>query len=149
MAVASSKITARIEKLRQELHDHDYRYYVLAEPAIADEEYDKLMRELLDLEQQYPELLSVDSPTQRVGGTPTKEFAVVEHTPPMLSLANSYSEEEIREFDTRVNNMLNEQACDIAELKFDGIAIALKYRNGILVQGATRGDGTHGDDITA
>lgn len=149
MPGASAKISARVEKLRQELHDHDYRYYVLAEPVIADEEYDKLMRELLDIEQQYPELQSPDSPTQRVGGKPTKEFAVVEHNPPMLSLANSYSEEEIREFDRRVKNGLKEQPRYVAELKFDGIAVALKYLNGILVQGATRGDGTHGDDITA
>ncbi len=149
MANASAKIIARVEKLRQELHEHDYKYYVLAEPVIADEEYDKLIQELLDLEHRYPELQSPDSPTQRVGGTPTKEFATVEHNPPMLSLANSYSEEEIRDFDTRVKNVLKEQPRYVAELKFDGIAIALKYRNGILAQGATRGDGTHGDDITA
>lgn len=149
MANASAKIAARVEKLRQELHEHDYRYYILTEPVIADEEYDKLMRELLDLEQRYPELQSPDSPTQRVGGKPTKEFGIVEHNPPMLSLANSYSEKEIRDFDTRVKNFLKEEPRYIAELKFDGIAIALKYRNGILAQGATRGDGTHGDDISA
>lgn len=143
-------ILARIASLRKELHEHDYRYYVLAEPTISDEVYDTLMRELHDLEQQYPEVQSPDSPTQRVGGMPTKEFATVTHDPPMLSLANSYSEEEIRAFDERVRkNLDNKRPTYVAELKFDGVAIALKYRNGMLVQGATRGDGTQGDDITA
>ncbi len=150
MANASDKIIARVEKLRKELHEHDYRYYVLAEPTIADEAYDKLMSELHDLEQQYPELQSPDSPTQRVGGQPTKVFGTVMHNPPMLSLANSYSEDEIREFDKRVRNILEgEVPRYVAELKFDGVALALKYRNGVFVQGATRGDGTQGDDITA
>ena len=150
MANASDKIIARVEKLRNELHEHDYRYYVLAEPTIADEAYDKLMSELQDLEQQYPELQSPYSPTQRVGGQPTKVFGTVMHNPPMLSLANSYSEEEIREFDKRVRNILEgEVPRYVAELKFDGVALALKYRNGVFVQGATRGDGTQGDDITA
>jgi DNA ligase (NAD+) len=143
-------VRSRIETLRKELHEHDYRYYVLAEPTISDELYDKLMRELQDLEQHYPDLQSPDSPTQRVGGKPTKEFATVAHNPPMLSLANSYSEQEIREFDERVQkNLGKELPRYVAELKFDGVAIALKYRNGMLVQGATRGDGMQGDDITA
>jgi DNA ligase (NAD+) len=150
MPTRSDKIVVRAETLRTELHEHDYRYYVLAEPTISDEAYDKLMRELQDLEEQHPELRSPDSPTQRVGGQPTKEFATVAHTPPMLSLANSYSEAEIREFDTRVRKLLEgKQPNYVAELKFDGIAIALTYRDGFLLQGATRGDGTHGDDITA
>lgn len=150
MADVPQNVRARVEALRKELHEHDYRYYVLAEPTISDEAYDRLMRELQDLEQRYPELQSPDSPTQRVGGQPTKEFGTVTHNPPMLSLANSYSEEEIREFDTRVRNLLgNEEVRYVAELKFDGVAIALKYRDGVFVQGATRGDGTQGDDITA
>ncbi|MBX2992806.1 MAG: NAD-dependent DNA ligase LigA [Bacteroidetes bacterium] len=140
----------RIKKLRDELHEHDYRYYVLAEPTISDEEYDKLMRELHDLEQQHPELRSPDSPTQRVGGQPTKEFGTVAHNPPMLSLANSYSEDEIREFDKRIRGLLGSETPHyVAELKFDGVAIALKYRDGMFSQGATRGDGMQGDDITA
>ena len=107
------------------------------------------MRELQDLEEQYPGLRSADSPTQRVGGEPTKEFRTVSHEPPMLSLANTYSEEEIRDFDRRVRELLGDEKPQyVAELKFDGIAIALKYRDGALVQGATRGDGTQGDDIT-
>ena len=139
----------RAEELRKELHDHDYRYYVLAEPAITDEHYDRLMRELQDLETEHPGLRSPDSPTQRVGGEPTKEFRTVAHDPPMLSLANTYSEEEIRDFDRRVRELLGEQKpLYVAELKFDGVAIALKYRNGALLQGATRGDGIQGDDIT-
>ncbi len=140
----------RIDTLRQELHDHDHRYYVLAEPTISDEEYDRLMNELRGLEEKHPELRTADSPTQRVGGDPTREFPSVVHDPPMLSLANSYSEEEIRDFDRRVRGILkNETPVYAAELKFDGVAIALKYRNGVFVQGATRGDGTQGDDITA
>lgn len=142
-------IIARAARLRKELHAHDYRYYVLAKPTISDEEYDALMRELLQLEEEYPEMRAPDSPTQRVGGQPTKEFPTVPHDPPMLSLANSYSEDEIRAFDKRVRDLLgNEPPEYVVELKFDGIAIALKYRDGVLVQGATRGDGTQGDDIT-
>ena len=139
----------RTERLRRELREHDYRYYVLAEPTVTDEEYDRLLRELQDLEAKYPELCSPDSPTQRVGGMPTKEFATVAHDPPMLSLANSYSEEEIRDFDRRVRELLgNTVIAYVAELKIDGVAITLKYRDGLFVRGATRGDGTQGDDIT-
>jgi DNA ligase (NAD+) len=149
MAKPPADILQRVRRLRNELQEHDYRYYVLAEPSISDEEYDALMGELQQLEQQYPQLQSPDSPTQRVGGEPTKEFSSVSHDPPMLSLANSYSEEEIRDFDRRVRDLLGRQLpVYVAELKFDGVALALKYRDGTLVQGATRGDGTQGDDIT-
>ena len=149
MPVAPLQAARRVEQLRKELHDHDYRYFVLAEPTIADEQYDRLMRELKTLETQYPGLRSPDSPTQRVGGQPTKEFATVAHTPPMLSLANTYSEEEIRDFDRRVRDLIGgDDPTYVAELKFDGVAIALTYRDGILIRGATRGDGTQGDDIT-
>jgi len=139
----------RAERLRRELREHDYRYYVLAEPTVTDEEYDLLLRELQNLEEGHPDLRTPDSPTQRVGGMPTKEFATVAHDPPMLSLANSYSEEEIRDFDRRVCELLgNATTAYVAELKIDGVAITLTYRNGFLVQGATRGDGAQGDDIT-
>ncbi len=149
MANPSQRVIQRVENLRKELHEHDYRYYVLAEPTIADEEYDKLLRELQELEREYPQLLTPDSPTQRVGGKPTKEFAAVSHDPPMLSLGNSYSEEEIRDFDRRVRELLGTQSPTyVAELKFDGVALSLKYRNSVFVQGATRGDGVQGDDIT-
>ena len=149
MASPPRSAVTRAERLRNELLDHDYRYYVLAEPTIGDEDYDRLMRELQDLEAHYPSLQSEDSPTQRVGGAPTKEFPTVTHEPPMLSLANSYNEAEIREFDRRVRGLLDGRIpAYVAELKFDGVAIALTYRNGVLVRGATRGDGIRGDDIT-
>ncbi len=148
-AMPSKSIEQRVARLRSEIQEHDYRYYVLAEPVISDQDYDRLMRELVDLERQYPELQSQDSPTQRVGGAPTKEFPSVQHNPPMLSLANSYSEDEIRDFDRRVRELLKtETPVYFAELKFDGVAIALTYRDGVFVQGATRGDGTQGDAIT-
>lgn len=149
MPTPPQKANRRAAQLRKDLHDHDYRYYVLAEPVITDEQYDALMRELQDLEGTYPELRTPDSPTQRVGGQVTKEFAVVTHAPAMLSLANTYSEEEIRDFDRRVRELLEGEAYRyVAELKFDGVAIALQYRDGVFVRGATRGDGTQGDDIT-
>lgn len=149
MPEAPQTIAKRIEKLRAELHEHDYRYHVLAEPTIPDEEYDALMRQLQELEKLHPGFKSPDSPTMRVGGQPTKEFPAVTHTPPMLSLANSYSEVEIRDFDRRVRSLLGKDVpIYVTELKFDGVAIALRYQNGIFVRGATRGDGTRGDDIT-
>ena len=146
---ASVSVKRRVQKLREELHQHDYRYYVLSEPSISDFEYDALMKELVDLEQQYPELMSPDSPTQRVGGEPTKEFPTVVHNVPMLSLANTYSEDEIDDFDRRVISLLGHKNVHyVTELKIDGVAISLSYTNGIFVRGATRGDGIQGDDIT-
>ena len=148
MAVSAS-IVKRVEALRTQLREHDYRYYVLAQPVISDLAYDKLMRELLDLEKEHPELAAPDSPTQRVGGEPTKEFPTVTHDVPMLSLSNTYSEEEVREFDRRVRSLLGKESPRyICELKFDGVAISLRYQNGLFVRGATRGDGTQGDDVT-
>ena len=149
MKQAPATAQRRAAALREEILEHDHRYYVLAEPAITDEAYDALMRELQEPEATYPSLITPDSPTQRVGGTPTKEFASVVHDPPMLSLANSYSEEEIRDFDRRVRDLLGAAPpAYVAELKIDGVAITLRYQNGMLVQGATRGDGVQGDDIT-
>ncbi|MGA9365011.1 MAG: NAD-dependent DNA ligase LigA [Bacteroidota bacterium] len=142
-------IANRIEKLRKEIHEHDYRYHVLAEPSISDAEYDTLMRELIELESVHPEFLTPDSPSQRVGGQPTKEFPTVAHQIPMLSLSNVYSEEEILDFDKRVRTLLGTQPYQyVCELKFDGLAISLKYEDGILIQGATRGDGVQGDNVT-
>ena len=139
----------RAETLRQDLREHDYRYYVLADPVISDEEYDTLLRELVDLEQRFPGLRTPDSPTVRVGGQPTKEFPTVTHDPPMLSLANTYSEDEIRDFDRRVRGLLGEDTpAYVAELKIDGVAVAIRYQDGIYTRGATRGDGTQGDDIS-
>ncbi|MCB0282923.1 MAG: NAD-dependent DNA ligase LigA [Calditrichaeota bacterium] len=143
-------IKNRINQLRNEINDHDYKYYVLAQPDISDYDYDHLMKELLELEKKHPEFISEDSPTQRVSGEPTKEFPTVAHRFPMLSLANTYNEDEFRDFDKRIRNILGETVTIeyIAELKIDGLAISLLYRDGLFIRGATRGDGTQGDDIT-
>ncbi len=149
MKQVPENIRKEAARLRQEILEHDHRYYVLAEPTISDEEYDRLMRELLAIEAAHPSLVTPDSPSQRVGGALTREFATVTHDPPMLSLANSYSEEEIRDFDRRVRELLGGASpVYVAELKIDGVAVTLRYRNGVFVQGATRGDGVQGDDIT-
>ena len=148
-AAASPSTLKRIEELRKLLQEHDYRYYVLAQPAISDEKYDRLMEELIRLEREHPELVTPDSPTQRVGGEPTKEFPTVSHAVPMLSLSNTYNEEEVRDFDRRVRSALgNEPFRYVCELKFDGVAISLTYEHGLLTRGATRGDGFQGDEIT-
>ena len=150
MSNVEKNIIRRIEKLRDELRRHDYRYYVLAQPTISDERYDELIRELQILEEQHPHLITPDSPTQRVGGEPTKVFPTVTHALPMLSLANTYSEDDIRDFDGRVRSLLPQQKIVyVCELKFDGVSLSLVYRNGVLQQGAARGDGVQGDDITA
>lgn len=138
-----------VEALRTKLREHDYRYYVLAQPSIADEEYDRLMGELQELEAKYPEIASPDSPTQRVGGQPTKEFATVSHAVSMLSLSNTYNEEEVQDFDRRVRSLLGKEPFKyVCELKFDGVAVSLVYREGVIARGATRGDGVQGDEIT-
>ena len=145
----STDVSRRIKELSAEIREHDHKYYVLSAPTISDQAYDALMRELVDLEEQFPELKTPDSPTQRVGGQPTKEFPTVTHSVPMLSLANTYSEEDLVDFDRRVGSLLRgEPYRYIAELKIDGVAISLRYENGVLVQGATRGDGIQGDEIT-
>ncbi|MFH0989137.1 MAG: NAD-dependent DNA ligase LigA [bacterium] len=145
----SDAIVRRVEKLRKELREHDHRYYVLAGPTISDEAYDSLMQELITIEKEYPSLVALDSPSQRVGGEPTKEFPSVTHETPMLSLANTYNEEEIHDFDRRIRGALGDAPFQyVAELKYDGVAVSLTYRNRIFVRGATRGDGTTGDDIT-
>jgi DNA ligase (NAD+) len=148
VAVSSSTLK-RIEELRTLLREHDYRYYVLAQPTISDREYDRLMRELIALEREHPELATPDSPTQRVGDEPTKEFLTISHAVPMLSLSNTYNEEEVRDFDRRVRSMLGKELYRyVCELKFDGVAISLNYEGGSFVRGATRGDGFQGDEIT-
>jgi DNA ligase (NAD+) len=146
---AGQSVADRIEKLRNEIREHDYRYYVLAEPTVSDAEYDGLMHQLIELETAYPELLTPDSPSQRVSGQPTKEFPTVTHSTPMLSLSNVYGEDELVDFDRRVRTLLGAQSYRyVCELKFDGVAVSLTYENGILTRGATRGDGTQGDDVT-
>ena len=141
---------ARVQALREEIRAHDYRYYVEADPVISDREYDLLLRELFDLEAQFPELVSPDSPTQRVGGEPVKEFASVQHARPMLSLQNTYSKDELADFDRRVREGLDtDDYAYMADLKYDGVAISLIYEDGRFVRGATRGDGVTGDDVSS
>ena len=142
-------VKERYEKLKSEIEEHNYRYYVLANPIISDEEYDKLFKELLELEKKYPELKAPDSPTQRIGGIVLDEFKKVPHSVPMLSLDNTYNEVDILEFHERVLRNLNRSQIDyMSELKIDGVSVALRYSNGILNQGITRGDGITGEDIT-
>ncbi len=140
----------RAAELRRTLEHHNHRYYVLDDPSIPDAEYDRLFRELQEMEQQHPELRTADSPTQRVGGAPLKEFAPVQHRLPMQSLNNCFSEEELGEFDRRVREGLGLEVVDyVAEPKLDGLAVSLVYQNGVFAQGATRGDGETGEDISA
>ncbi len=141
----------RIEELRRLINYHNRRYYVDNEPEISDREFDELMAELERLERQFPDLDDPNSPTHRVGGEPLEEFETVTHSEPMLSLQNTYSESEVKEFDRRVRRLLRTSSPVgyVVELKIDGVAIALRYRSGALVQGITRGDGYRGDDITA
>ncbi|MDX2061970.1 MAG: NAD-dependent DNA ligase LigA [Bacteroidia bacterium] len=142
--------TARAQWLRHELHRHNHLYYTLAQPEISDAEFDGLLRELQALEQQYPELRTDDSPTQRVGGEVTKTFATWRHRTPMRSLANAYSLDELREFDQRLRTGLGrDDRAYVLQLKIDGVALSLHYSGGKLVRGVTRGNGTEGDDITA
>lgn len=150
-----SALSAKVNKLKDELNHHNYQYYVLDDPEISDSGYDKLLRELQKIEQQHPELITSDSPTQRVGATPLTEFNSVKHEMPMLSLANVFSDEEFSDFNQRIIDLLvkadNYSGDDIqyaAEPKLDGLAISLLYEKGILVRGATRGDGSVGEDVT-
>ena len=140
----------RIEQLRKELNRHNRLYYVEARPEISDREYDRLYRELQDLEAQFPALVTSDSPTQRVGGEPLKEFAPVRHAVPMMSLDNTYTFDELREFDARVRKLLPGESVEyILEPKVDGVSVSIRYEQGALIVGATRGDGATGDNITA
>ena len=139
-----------ITQLREQIQFHNYRYYALDDPEVTDAEYDRLMRRLRELEAQHPERITPDSPTQRVGSAPLSEFASVVHEMPMLSLDNAFSEDDLFAFNQRIQDRLKSSA-DIeytCEVKLDGLAISLLYRNGLLVRGATRGDGTNGEDIT-
>ena len=142
----------RIEELRQQIRHHEERYYIESAPEISDAEFDALLRELQNLERDHPDLVTLDSPTQRVGGRPAENFASVRHAEPMLSLDNAYNEDELRAFDERLRRGLENfegPVPYVAELKIDGLGIALQYRDGRLVRAATRGDGTTGEDVTA
>ena len=139
----------RVHELREQIESHNYRYYVLDDPQVSDAQFDALMRELRELETTYPELADPDSPTQRVGGQASREFRAVVHAVPMLSLENAFSEQDILDFDRRARERLDvEQIVYSAEPKLDGLAVTLRYERGRLVQAATRGDGTRGEDVT-
>ncbi len=138
-----------LERLREKIREHDHHYYVLNEPTLSDFEYDQLMDKLIQLEKQHPEWITPDSPTQRVGGKPTKVFPSVTHEIPMLSLGNTYTQEELYDFEKRIQNILPGETFEyVTELKFDGVAVSLIYQQGQYIVGATRGDGERGDNIT-
>ncbi|KKL98616.1 hypothetical protein LCGC14_1822620 [marine sediment metagenome] len=144
-----NKLIKQVEHLRDQIHEYDYQYYVLSQPTISDQKYDKLMRELCELEKANPELCSPDSPTQRVGGSPIDGFNRVAHAVHMLSIDNTYNEQELREFDNRVSKAFGvEKFHYVVDPKIDGVAVSLRYEKGVLVQAATRGTGEVGDDIT-
>lgn len=152
MAQIPAKVKSRHAELSRLIHYHNHRYYVLDSPEISDAEYDKLFRELLDLEQAYPDLVTPDSPTQRVGAPPLEELGAVRHRTPMLSLSNAFSDDELRAFDQRIKRMLGLNAGApieyVVEFKVDGLAVNLTYEGGRLAMGATRGDGETGEDVT-
>ena len=149
-ALSNAAAADRLASLRAELDRHSHAYHVLDAPTIADAEYDRLFAELQQLEREHPELRTADSPTQRVGAPPAPQFSQVVHSVPMLSLNNGFSDEDIFAFDRRVRDALKQDTVDYAaELKFDGLAINLRYEDGLFVQAATRGDGTTGEDVTA
>lgn len=137
-----------IDDLSNQIEKHNYNYYTLSNPTISDIEFDQLLQRLIELEKQFPHLQSTGSPTQKVGGAITKDFITVKHKYPMLSLGNTYNEEDLRDFDERIKKAIGTQFEYVCELKFDGLAISLTYENGKLVRAVTRGDGTQGDDVT-
>ncbi len=146
---APANVKKEIEELREKLHYHDYRYYVLDDPEISDAAYDRLMKRLKELEAAYPELVTPDSPTVRVSGTPREGFQTVRHARPMLSLDNAFSYEAVGDWDRRVREGSGQEKIEyIAEHKFDGLSISLQYEDGVLARGVTRGDGTTGEDVT-
>src|SRR3954465_774164 len=147
MPTATAKDAARrIERLREEIRGHEHLYYVLDAPKISDADFDKLMQELKRLEAEHPELVTPDSPSQRVGGKPREGFVKVEHSRPMLSLDNAYNEEELRAWERRVHELSGRQGVEyVCELKLDGMSLALTYRGGALEKGVTRGDGYVGE----
>ncbi|MCG7963424.1 MAG: NAD-dependent DNA ligase LigA, partial [Candidatus Thiodiazotropha taylori] len=149
----SQEILSRVELLRQQINDHNRRYYVYDDPLIPDAEYDRLMRELQSLEAEYPELITAESPTQRVGDKPLDGFDEVLHRVPMLSLDNAFDDDEMRDFERRIKDRLKLSESQtinyLAEPKLDGLAVSLRYEQGRLVMGATRGDGSQGEDVTS
>ncbi|MEY4598737.1 MAG: NAD-dependent ligase [Pseudomonadota bacterium] len=148
--MTADALRARAARLREDIEQHNYRYYVLDDPLISDADFDRLFRELQSLEVEHPELLTADSPTQRVGGAPAAEFSQATHRQPMLSLNNAFEDSEVEAFDRRIREALGTDLVEYAvEPKFDGLAISLVYEKGLLIRGATRGDGYIGEDVTA
>lgn len=147
--MSPAEAAIRIEELTRELNEYNYQYYVLANPSVSDYDFDQRLKELEELERLFPQLLDPDSPTQKVGGDITQRFQTVRHRWPMLSLSNTYSEQELRDFDERVRKAIGDDFEYVCELKFDGLSISLTYQNGILERAVTRGDGVQGDDVTA
>src|SRR6202453_4636939 len=149
MASPGKDLEKKIEALREKIRPHEYLYHVLDQPEISDADFDKLLRELKDLKAEHPELITTDSPTQRVGGKPREGFVKVSHSSPMLSLDNTYSEEELRDWERRVHDLSARNEVDyVCELELDGMSLALIYEDGKLVRGITRGDGSIGEDVT-
>src|ERR1700735_3394066 len=149
MPATTKDADKKIESLRERIRHHEYLYYVLDQPEISDADFDKLMRQLKDLEAEHPNLVTADSPTQRVGGKPREGFVKVRHSSPMLSLNNTYNEEELRDWERRAHELSGRKDVDyVCELKLDGMSLALLYEDGKLVRGITRGDGTTGEDVT-
>src|SRR6266581_5948165 len=146
---AAKDVSAKIDSLREKIRHHEYLYYVLDQPEISDLDFDKLMQQLKELETEHPTLITPDSPTQRVGGKPRAGFVKVRHSSPMLSLDNTYNEEELRAWERRVHELSGRQDVEyVCELKLDGMSLALIYEGGKLARGITRGDGTLGEDVT-
>ena len=149
MPVATKDLSKKIGDLREQIRHHEYRYYVLDDPQISDSEFDQLMNQLTKLEAEHPDLVTADSPTQRVGGKPREGFLKVRHSSPMLSLDNTYSEDELRNWERRVHELSGKKEIEyVCELKLDGMSLALHYKDGKLVRGITRGDGSEGEDVT-
>src|ERR1035438_5328268 len=149
MPSAGKDVPKKIDALRDKIRYHEHRYYVLDDPEISDAEFDKLMDALIALEAAHPELITPDSPTQRVGGKPSEEFAKVRHSTPMLSLAKTTSEAELRDWERRVHELTGQSQVDyVCELKLDGMSLALRYAEGKLALGLTRGDGSVGEDVS-
>src|SRR6195952_4361311 len=146
--MSSAEAKKRIDALSSELKQHNYNYYVLAMPTITDFDFDKKLEELISLEKQFPEFADPDSPSQKVGGFVTKEFKTVKHKWPMLSLGNTYNEQELLDFDQRIKKAIGDNSEYVCELKFDGLSMSLTYKKGKLVRAVTRGDGVQGDDVT-
>ena len=146
----TTDVTRTLATLRAEIRQHDYRYYVLNAPSVSDREYDRLLQTLRELEAAHPESITPDSPTQRIGDQPVEGFASVPHAVPMLSMDNTYSYDDLRAFDQRTCEALGVRGVEyVVELKYDGLAVALQYEDGVFRRGATRGDGMRGDDVSA